>query len=116
MVELNAFRVALVLMNFSRFAVEAKGREAFMWLGVMFHQVVNGSCGEIGFAGITKVLDGLACEIRSEARRNCVRLCDVVRNVVLRSRSICVIQILVVVMVHVFWRKSLKEKILQLRK
>lgn len=103
-------------MDFSRFAVKAVGRESLVLLGVMIHQVVNRSCGELGFAGITKVLHGLTVKIGSKPRWNRVRLCDVVWNVVLRSGSIWIIPILMIVMVHVFLRDSLKKKNLQLRK
>lgn len=106
-VELETFNVILVLMNLP-FAVKAVGRVAIVGLGKMFHQVMHGSCGELGLTRVAKVHNFLSIQVSSEPRGNCVRLRDVIWNVILCPRPIClmrsiVVYVVVIVVGHVSW-------------
>lgn len=103
-VKLHSSRVALVLVNLPRLAVQAIGRKTLMWLWIMLHQVVHRSGRELRFTREAKVRDFLSIKISPESRRDCIGLCDVLWNVTRHSWSIClsvVVKILVILMIAV---------------
>lgn len=112
-VKLYSFRVAFILVNFSRLAVETIGRESFVMLAIMFYEIVKRCCCELRFARVTKIHNFKPVrKFQTEARRDCVWLCDIIWNVVRWPGTICdaiVEVILMVVMVHGFWQNSLNR-------
>lgn len=101
-VELKAFRVAPVLMDLPRLAVQAMWWKPFMRLWVMIDQIKNRSSWELRLAGVTKVSDLSSISVVSKSRMDCVWLRDVFGNVICCPRSIRAIveNILTVVTAH----------------
>lgn len=69
---LHSFPIAFVLMHFPCLAIQAIRWESFMWLRIMFHQIVNISCLKFHFAWETKIWNFFIVEVSTKSRWYCI--------------------------------------------